>query len=359
MNENKTYNWLKRHGSHVNTQKLADDLDSRFDTDRLRSRKIHKAINWLAAECVDGVLNDREELSLSAISKNALEVNVTQHKRLQKYRKELKFMALDRKCWIVHDYDNVSKDLVPIDLAKQTDLRSYAIDKQTVEAEMPYYNMLSFDKTLESFKTRKLVLYYRGAREETETTQFGCDLFQFAFMYRCIQKLIQNNTFTLFNDVAVVSRTNWLPKQLHNMLPDVKLLKGFNEKFIANTCLHANTIHFFGGELPDAWLFNAPITGSLYDILDYGSKTPNRVSLPFLNYSGTINDKGEYILDTEDEHVVNDEWVSWETIISNMSKYGIESKNDSTHNILNELCKSIDNTEKLLLNDDINYDHVK
>ena len=83
------------------------------------------------------------------------------------------------------------------------------------------------------------------------------------------------------------------------------------------------------------------------------------MSLPFLNYSGTINDKGEYILDTEDEHVVNEEWVSWETIISNMSKYGIENKNDSTHNILNELCKSIDNTENLLLSDDINYDHVK
>ena len=42
-----------------------------------------------------------------------------------------------------------------------------------------------------------------------------------------------------------------------------------------------------------------------------------------------------------------------------MSKYGIENKNDSTHNILNELCKSIDNTENLLLSDDINYDHVK
>ena len=133
---------------------------------------------------------------------------------------------------------------------------------------MAYYSTCCLDETISTFKTRKLVLYYRGA-SQSDPDVFGCDLFQFAFIYRCIQKLIKSNTLSVFNDVVVVSRTNWLPKQLYNIVPDVNLLKGFNETFLANTCLFSNTIHFFGGELPDAWLFNVPITGALYDIIDY------------------------------------------------------------------------------------------
>lgn len=346
MRKNETYNWLKSNGSYVNTQKIANDLDCRVDTEWLKAHEIHKAVNWLAEKHVNDILRVRKELPPEAISQNAFDINIKQYERLQKYKENLKFLAHDRRCFSDPEYDKLS-----------TDLQQYTISKNIVNFSSRVYprEKMAYYSTL---KTRKLVLYYRGARQ-SDPDDFGCDLFQFAFIYRCIQKLIKSNTLSVFNDVVVVSRTSWLPKQLYNIVPDVNLLKGFNETFLANTCLFSNTIHFYGGELPDAWLFNVPITGALYDIIDYGKQVPNRTSLPFLNYSGTISSEGEYILDDENEHIVNKEWVSWKKIVNNISTYGLDNKNDSTYNILYGLCVAIDSTEKLLLDDNINYDHVK
>jgi hypothetical protein len=331
MSKCKIHQWLSKYGSYMYTRSLADEINNVHDIQHLLMKPPPCALNSIVYDSISRMTEDAKTYTRSEVLKNVCSVNIRQYNRLSSRSANLQFLAPERKCWD----ESVSRR------AWDTRLRQYTI-----------YNIL--DKTMESkpCQRRSIVLYYRGSGPSSEEIEFGCDTFQFTLIYRCVEYLINQGMLRLFNKVYVVSRTDWLPEAVYKLAPDIHLVKGNNDHFIANTCLFANTIHFFGGELPDAWLYNIPITGLLYSIVDYGKHIPNGVTIPFLNYSGTIDNKTkEYIPDTELEHIIDDEWKSWANILS--SDYNLNNQNTTVDNITKYLYQTLRQVEDMLIEDTI------
>jgi len=331
MSKYKIHQWLSKYGSYMYTQSLADEINSVHDIQHLLMNPPSCVLNSIAHDSISRSTEDAKTYTRSEVLKNVCSVNIRQYNRLSSQSANLQFLAPERKCW---DEDGNRRSW-------DTRLHQYTI-----------HNILDKAMGPTPCQRRSVVLYYRGAGPSSEEIEFGCDAFQFTLIYRCVEYLISKGMLNLFNKVYAVSRTDWLPEAVYKLAPDIHLVKGNNDNFIANTCLFANTIHFFGGELPDAWLHNIPITGLLYSIVDYGKQLPNSVTIPFLNYSGTIDNKTkEYIPDTDLEHVINDEWKSWSDILS--SGLNLNGRNTTVDNITKYLYQTLRQVEDMLIEDKI------
>ena len=266
---------------------------------------------------------------------NILNVNTTQYKKLQQNNGKITYT-------VVWD-DNMRKN------------------------NLLYEKHIQVNPNLFSdFKTRCFTLYHRSGNHcsylnDDVNHNFGVDIFQFIIIYRTVHKMIIDKKTKLFNDIKIVSRYNKLPNICFDLLNkyctnnrESCFKQSSGDQFIIDTCFFSNTLHFWGGELPDSFFHNIPII--TYDHLiqnNYMNHIHNKHVLPFLYYAGNVSLDGNiHIEDKHKDYFIDNDVHNFLYMI-NKAKNKYEPLNISVENIVKETIKCVVSLENKLINDEI------
>lgn len=263
--------------------------------------------------------------------KNILSVNKKQYERLKKQQFKITYPVVDH-------------------------LRKYSTDGTHLYRK----NLTLLPYNFPDIKTRTLVLYHRSYASDysTDELNFGVDIFQLILIYRTLYQLIVDKKTSLFNNIQIVSRYNNLPEVVFRALASYNL--PFNSSFfkrtmkmdfIQRTSIFSNTLHFFGGELPDSSLFTIPIITYAHSLQnDFMNVIKNKQVLPFFYYPGTVSVSGDLIPQEDPDYLVNGSLVT-----SRELKFKVDNNftNTTIHNIINEVIKCIMSLEKKMIEDEI------
>ena len=94
-----------------------------------------------------------------------------------------------------------------------------------------------------------------------------CIDFQYRVLYKVIEKYIKNQSFKTFSKVEIV-RTD-VKREDFKIFKRLNVSNNTGKKFIQDTCLYANTVHFNVGELPDLYCHTTPILSKSYIFNNY------------------------------------------------------------------------------------------
>lgn len=222
------------------------------------------------------------------------------------------------------------------------------------KATEPTLTTYSLDKRLSrvdglDIHDRNIVLYVRGY-SDNNTDEFGCDMLQMLILYKVLKRLVLENRFELFTGVKLVSRHSEYPHMLEQHVDTEDLLRVYDDQFIITTSVFANTIHFYGGELPEAYMYNIPLLGCMYDLQDYTSALPNKHVIRMLQYCGKCVD-GYLVPDTDAEYVINNQFYSWSDILT---AHDLKYDNNTLHGLIQTTVEGLLYVENELLHDNIN-----
>ena len=198
---------------------------------------------------------------------------------------------------------------------------------------------------------RSLVLYFRdGSFEEYKNMGrecYGVDHYEFLAIYYFIKKYIEEGKSKLFSNIFVVSQNNKIPGYFYDIFPDIQIRKEWADKFIINTSIFANTIHFCGNQLPENFLYNIPIVcESFRQQYKFINKIKNKIFLPFFYYTGWVEDNIHYI----DDKDFNEHAITYKEISKSKT---LKSENTTVENIYFYLGKAIQELENKLIADEI------
>lgn len=162
---------------------------------------------------------------------------------------------------------------------------------------------------------RSLVMYYRGPWRDYKNT--ACvDIFHFKVIYKVIQLLITNNNFKSFNDIFIVYTDT--DREEFSFFNEFNISKKTGDRFIEDTCLFSNTIHFNVGELPDLYSHTQPILSRSFIFNDYHlPEIDDRFVFDAIYPEVVFRDNFEYCRDRERSY--NNNITSWEDIFNDES----------------------------------------
>jgi len=198
---------------------------------------------------------------------------------------------------------------------------------------------------------RSLVLYFRDGSFEDYTNMgrecYGVDHYEFLAIYYFLQKYIEEGKSRLFNNIFVVSQNNKIPDYFYEIFPEIQLREEWADRFIVNTSIFANTIHFCGNQLPESFLYNIPVVCEAFrQQYKFINKIKNKIFLPFFYYTGWVENDIHHIDDLD----CNKHAVTYKEISESKT---LKRENTTIENIYYHLGKVIPQLEKQLISDNI------
>lgn len=202
---------------------------------------------------------------------------------------------------------------------------------------------------------RSLVIYFRGGADVHTWRDFKnvafVDIYHVTVLYNVIKLLIDNGNLKSFNDVFIV-RT-YPNTYKFDAFKNLKTSSNTGARFIEDTCLFANTIHFSVGELPDSCSYTHPLISSSYIYNDFCLPEINdKFTFDAIYAEARYNDISDLQYSPEVERYCNGVPVSWQDICSDSSNL------DIIHNSRGNVYKVVDNIVNVIYNlDDVLSDN--
>lgn len=197
-------------------------------------------------------------------------------------------------------------------------------------------------------KKRSIVIYSRWDGEDHHVTPFVYCIF-----YYVIDKLISEGKTKIFTDLKFVTDlSQMVPPQLTSTFGESKVSRPKGIKFIEETCVYSNTIHFHGGELPDSFLGTIPILCDSFVIQNsYIGKIKNYINIPLFFYNVKLRDGFVEIEDDDFELCIDNNLKSYKQYFDSSKEINENSK--SIEKIVSTIIDTIKKVEDRLLLDDI------
>jgi hypothetical protein len=193
---------------------------------------------------------------------------------------------------------------------------------------------------------RSLVLYFRGGGDAAPWGDFKniafVDIYHVIVLYNVIKLLINNDNLKSFNDVFIV-KTN--DSETFDAFKDLELSKNTGDRFIEDTCLFANTIHFSIGELPDLYSFTQPIISSSYIFNDFCSpEIDDKFVFDAIYPEARYNGSSEIEYCDDPERYYNGMPAGWRDICSDLNNL------NTIHNSRGDVYKVVENIVNVIYN---------
>ena len=194
---------------------------------------------------------------------------------------------------------------------------------------------------------RYLVLYFRGGADVCSWGDFKniafIDIYHVIVLYSVIKLLIDNGNLKSFNDVFIVR--SYPDTYKFDAFRDLKTSNNTGNKFIEDTCLFANTIHFSSGELPDLYSFTQPIISSAYIFNDFHlPKINDKFVFDAIYPEARYNGISDIQYSPEIERYYNGVPTSWQDICSDTDNL------NTIHNSRGNVCKVVENIVNVIYN---------
>ena len=199
---------------------------------------------------------------------------------------------------------------------------------------------------------RSLVLYFRGGADVCSWGDFKniafIDKYHVTVLYHVIKLLIDNGNLKSFNDVFIV-RT-YPNTYKFDAFRDLKVSENTKNKFIEDTCLFANTIHFIVGELPDLYSFTQPIISSSYIFNDFCSpEIDDKFVFDAIYPEARYSDISEIEYCTDMENHYNGAPTCWQNICNDISNLNtINNSRGDVYKVVENIVNVIYNLDNVL-----------
>ncbi len=315
--------FLREMGAHSSIKSFSKEIKDIVDSSDSLKNNFFKISDFF----YDQTVTNNKIYSKSTILKNVLTVNSLQLEKIKKIEEENNAIVID-------DYMDERDNWAPEKNSRIT------LTKKIKDFPLNLHK-------------RSLVMYFRchpsfkNPKTEKDYTKFGVDIFQFILIYYFLKRFIKERRSRVFNNIYVVSRFNFLPELYYHLFEDIEHKISYSDDFIFNTSFFANTLHFYGGRLPERDLFSIPILCDGFRIqTNWMDLIPKKIFLPFFYYNGFIGNNGELIPDNDREYYRGDKAFSWADVID---KDYIKQENTSLNNIFKYLNTMIVSLEEELL----------
>lgn len=321
--------FLEYFGAHISVNSISKELEQNFPY----NEEIEKE------DYFELMFKEAYKLSTSNISthseakrlKNIYTVNNIQYKRLKKQKFNIIYPAVDY-------------------------LKQHSKDDNLI-----YNKSIKLSpKQFPDVRTRTFVLYHRSYASDyiDNELNFGVDIFQLILIYRTIYQLIIDKKTSLFNNLQIVSRYNNLPEIVYRVLNkhiisnnDSFFYRSTQLEFLQRTGIFANTLHFFGGELPDSSMYTIPVITYAHSYQNNLMEVvKNKYIVPFFYYPGVVSSSGELIPQEDADYLVDSKLVTSRDLNEFV---GDKLENVTIYNIIKHTVSCIISLEKKMLDDEI------